>query len=105
MIDSSGFSAVASATVTVAGRITHTSVQIRRQRLYLLVTTDGPGKVTFGKRSIHLRRAGTARFPLSLSSSQQTTLAHRGKLKLQLKLVFAPSVGAVERTKTKITFT
>jgi hypothetical protein len=67
------------------------------------VTTDGAGEVTFGKQSIHLRRAGTARFPLPLSFSQDTTLARQGKLVLEVALKFAPSIGAVERTTTKVT--
>jgi uncharacterized membrane protein len=105
VIDSAGFRAVATATVTVAARITHASVQTRRQSRYLLVRTDGPGEVTFGKQSIHLRRAGTARFRLPLSFSQDTTLARQGKLVLTIALKFAPSIGAVERTTTKLTLT
>jgi PKD repeat protein len=103
--DSAGFRAVATGTVTVAARITHASLQLRHQRRYLLVTTDGPGKLTFGKRSVHLRRAGTVRFRLSLSFSQQATLARQGKLVLELAVKFAPSVGAVERTTAKVTLT
>ena len=103
VIDSAGFRAVGTAEVTVAARITHASVQTRQQSRFLLVTTDGAGEVTFGKRSIHLRRAGTARFPLPLSFSQDTTLAQQGKLVLEVTLKFAPSIGAVERTTAKVT--
>ncbi len=103
VIDSAGFRAVATTTITVAARITHASIQTRQQRRYLLVTTNGPGEVTFGKQSIQLRRAGTVRFRLPLSFSQDTTLAQQGKLVLKLTLEFAPSIGAVERTTTKVT--
>jgi PKD domain len=80
--------------VTVLHPIARITVRKIRNGATVLVTVNGPGRVSLGHKTIRRHRPGTARFKLALVAAQRNTLARTHKLKLRLRVRFAPSNGA-----------
>ena len=65
----------------------------------LRITVNGPGTVTVGKLRKLVRRAGTVKLAIVLSTRQKRLLHRKHVLKVKLKIVFKPRVGpAVVKT-------
>jgi PKD repeat protein len=93
--DITGASATIVKTVTVgrAAAITKVAVRRRRGRPSLMVAVSGPGSVSAFRKTIRLRRSGTARFALRLTRAQVQALAVRRTITIRVALRFAPLAG------------
>lgn len=89
--DQDGVSATAikHVTVRVPPKITRLRVHMRE----LLVTVDAAGTVTVGRRSVRLRRPGTATIRLRLTHRQAAALRRHHRIKLRLRVRYVPVDG------------
>jgi PKD repeat protein len=104
--DSSGGSATTSRSVTVAlsGRIVKTSLQTSRTGATLLVAVNSAGALKAGRKTIHLRRAGTARIPITLTAAQLRTVLQTHRLSVRVAVRFIPSAGPQATRTVSVTF-
>jgi len=102
--DPAGFTASQSLPVTVVapGKITGVSVKRIRGRYYLLVTVSRAGTVRFGSEKVVLKRAGKARFKLSLSGAEQQRIAGHRTVPQKVTIRYTPVLGPPVRLLTTV---
>lgn len=90
--------------VTIRLGLARITVHKSRHGATVLVSADGAGRVSVGRRTIRLRGPGTATFKVKLTAAQQRTLARRHKLTLPLRVHFAPVGGKASTTFVTVRF-
>jgi PKD repeat protein len=95
VLDSFGHSATAVTRVTVAlaGRITKVSIARKATGTVLVVSVNEAGRLSIGGNAITVRKAGSARFLVRLSTSEEHTLNSDRRLTLHVLVHFAPHAG------------
>ncbi len=93
--DSLGFSGRAKESIGVLapGRITSISAKNVKGVAYVIVSVSGPGRVSFGSKTVSLSRAGSASFKLSLSAAQKRQLAHHHSVRKNVTVTYVPRSG------------
>lgn len=83
-----------SVVVLAPGRITGISAKQVKRSAYLVVAVSGPGRVSFGSKTVSLSHAGSASFKLSLSAAQKRRLAHHHSVSTKVTVTYVPATGS-----------
>jgi hypothetical protein len=102
--DSLGITGASSHVIRVSSGIARITVQRRALSATVLVKVERGGNVSANHRTIHLRRAGTARFRIVLSAARIHRLERKHILRLRLRVRYVSSAGAASVKTVKITF-